>query len=249
MKVGIFGSTGEAGSRLVKVALAAGYEVIAPVRNPEKARGVLPADVVPKPVDFSNTNALAEAIADADYVINAAGYVAHGADYIALVGRIISASELALGSGGRFWMFGGAGVLDVPGRSIMTLDLPGVPKLFEPHRANYEAVKATALEWSMMCPGPMVPADGDKPRDDLIIQRDVWPIDPPGFTRILPNLALSLSFKAIMPRLMVSYEDVAKIIITNLAPNGPYSRARVSVALPDAPNPNGKQKTKWEAAS
>ena len=46
----------------------------------------------------------------------------------------------SLGEGGRLWQFGGAAVLDVPGTHMMAVDLPKVPKVYEAHRTNLDAL-------------------------------------------------------------------------------------------------------------
>jgi hypothetical protein len=60
----------------------------------------------------------------------------------------VNTAQEALGAGGRFWLFGGPALLDAPGTSMATLDLPGVPNIYEGHRANWNAVKATSPDHS-----------------------------------------------------------------------------------------------------
>jgi hypothetical protein len=78
----------------------------------------------------------------------------------------------------------------------------------------------------------MVPSANGQARTDLRISKDVWPFPRPGYTRWLPRIALSLAFKQHAPELIVSYDDVAAVLLDHLAPGGPFSRARVGVALP-----------------
>ena len=59
----------------------------------------------------------------------------------------------SLGEGGRPWQFGGAAILNVPGTHMMAVDLPKVPKGYEAHRANLNALRKSPLDWSMLCPG------------------------------------------------------------------------------------------------
>ena len=194
------------------------------------------------------------ALAGHDVVINCAGYVADGAAFIELVDRVVTQAEAALGSGGRLWLFGGAAALDVPGTGIMGADLPGVPAIYQAHQTNFRRVAASTLDWSMMCPGPMVPSANGQARADLRISKDVWPFPRPGYTRWLARIALSLAFKNHAPELIVSYDDVAAVLLDHLPAGGRFSRARVGVALrlihDDLPLlPLYRRKLNWALAS
>lgn len=231
MKICILGATGNSGRRLVRAALADGHGVTALVRDAGKMSGAADANLAVHSVPFDDEGRLAETMRGHDAVINAAGYVTDGPAYVELVQRIIRAASAALGEGGRFWLFGGAALLDVPGTAITTLDLPGVPKIFEAHRADYAAVRATSLDWSMLCPGPMIDAPAGVASDALVVSVEQWPVPRPGLTYVLPRIALSLAFKNAVPRMTIYYEDAAKVMLENLDRNGPLSRKRVGVAL------------------
>jgi hypothetical protein len=183
-------------------------------------------------ITFEDAEQLAEAMRDHDAVINAAGYLNDGASYVSLVTRIVNAAQKALGADGRFWLFGGAALLDVPGANIATLDLPGVPKIYEAHRVNWTNVKASTLDWSMLCPGPMIDAPGGKPTEGLCVSADEWPLPRPLLTRVLPRVALSLAFKQALPRMTIYYEDAAQVILDHLQRGDCLSRKRVGIALP-----------------
>ena len=231
MRLCVLGATGNSGRRIVAEALALGHDVTALVRS---AGALAPApNLTIQQVDFSDHAALESALRNHDAVINAAGYVADGAKFTDLVGKVITATASALGPGGRFWLFGGAALLDVPGARWTGIDLPGVPKMYEAHRTNYDAVRATSLDWSILCPGPMIDAPDGKATPNLVLSADVWPVPRPALTRTLPRLATSLVFKQAMPQLTIYYEDAAKIILDHLETNGRFSRKRVGVALPD----------------
>ncbi|MFO1185909.1 MAG: NAD(P)H-binding protein [Bauldia sp.] len=233
MKLAILGATGDSGRRLVRAALADGHEVTAIVRDAAKAAALAAPRLTIRQVAFSDHAALVAALRGHDAVINAAGYLRDGPAFVALVQAVIRAAAEALGPGGRFWLFGGAGVLDVPGKSITSLELPGIPKISEAHRTNWNAVKATDLDWSMLCPGPMVEAPNGEASRGLVVTADTWPVALPGFTNFLPRPALSLAFIQAVPRLRISYEDAARAILDNLGKNGPFSKKRVGVALAD----------------
>jgi len=233
VKICILGANGKSGRRLVMAALASGHNVTALVRDLEKLADLANANLEVRAVSYTDEAQLVEAMADYDAVINAAGYITDGRAYSDLVQRVIGAADKALGQGGRFWLFGGAALLDVPGTSLAGLDLPGVPKVFEAHRANYQVVRATTLDWSMLCPGPMIDSPDGKPTEGLVVSTDIWPVTRPAFTYVLPRPALSLAFKGALPRLTIYYEDAARVVIDNLERLGPLSRKRVGVALPD----------------
>jgi putative NADH-flavin reductase len=177
-------------------------------------------------------SALTEALRGHDVVINAAGNVSEGPAFPNLVQNVIRAADAALGPGGRFWLFGGAALLDVPGAGICTLDLPGVPRIYEAHRSNFEAVRATALDWSMLCPGPMIEAPDGQATEGLIVSAEVWPTARPHYVHLLPRIALALAFKQAVPRMTIYYEDAACVILDNLQKGGAFSRKRVGIALP-----------------
>ena len=65
--------------------------------------------------DIEKSAELAGAMAGHDVVINAAGYVTEGDRFTRLVQNVIQQTSNSLGAGGRFWQFGGAAVLDIPG--------------------------------------------------------------------------------------------------------------------------------------
>jgi putative NADH-flavin reductase len=167
-----------------------------------------------------------------DAVINAAGQVTDGAAFTQLVRTVIDSAVASLGEGGRFWLFGGAAVLDAPGGHVMGVDLPKVPKVYEAHRTNFDAVRRTPLDWSMLCPGPMIASANGKPTRGLRLSVDEWPVARPAYTYFLPRLALAFAFKQMVPELTISYEDAAEVILDNLSKNGRFSRRRVGVALP-----------------
>jgi hypothetical protein len=236
MKLFLLGATGNSGRRILKFALLRGREVTAFVRDQDKLLNLMGGSIARGlhvvVGDINNPADLAKAIAGHDAVINAAGYVAEGARFTQLVQNVIQQTSNALGAGGRLWQFGGAAVLDIPGTDIMAVDLPMVPKVYEAHRANLNALRKSSLDWSMLCPGPMIDAPNGEPTKGLRISADQWPVPRPAYTRFLPKAALAFAFKQKVPELTISYEDAADVILNNLDRNGRFSRRRVGVALP-----------------
>jgi hypothetical protein len=158
--------------------------------------------------------------------------VTEGDKFTQLVENVIQQTSKALGAGGRLWQFGGAAVLDIPGTDLKGVDLPMVPKVYEAHRTNLNALTKSTLDWSMLCPGPMIDAPNGEPTKGLRLSVDQWPVDRPSYTDFLPRAALALAFKQRVPELTISYEDAADVILSNLDRNGRFSRRRVGVALP-----------------
>lgn len=235
MKILVLGATGETGSRLVTAGMQAGHQVTALVRDPEKLAGRLGAQASGPTVligDALDEPMLIAAMAGQDVVINAAGNAWDGASFAPLVQSTIRVANKVLGPGGRFWLFGGAGVLDVPGTKLLGVDLPGVPAVYQAHRANFEAVKATQLDWSMLCPGPMVAAPAGRAHQGLRLAADTWPFSGPRFAGVLPRFALTLAFASHRGEITIAYEDAVAVIMEHLGRDGPFSRKRVGVALP-----------------
>jgi uncharacterized protein len=237
MRLFILGGTGNSGKRLLTLALARGHSVTALVRNATKLRAQFAEP--PPPLltilegGLDDEAALAAQMAGHDVVINAAGNIGDGPSFPRLVQVVIHAAGKAMDPGGRFWLFGGAGALDVPGSDLLTLDLPLIPKVFEAHRANFREVSASPLDWSMLCPGPIMPAANGQAHVGLRTSVDTWPCDPPSaINRVLPRIAQSIAFIRRVPQLTITYEDVATVILDHLEANGPFSRKRVGVALP-----------------
>ncbi|TMJ01577.1 MAG: NAD-dependent epimerase/dehydratase family protein [Alphaproteobacteria bacterium] len=236
MRLFLLGATGNTGRRILRFALQRGHEVTAFVRNQNKLMeilgGSLPQDLRLVVGDIENSAVLAAAMAGHDAVINAAGYVTEGDRFTRLVQTVIQQTMNSLGADSRFWQFGGAAVLDIPGTDLKGVDLPLVPKVYEAHRTNLNALTKSALDWSMLCPGPMIDAPNGLPTKGLRVSADHWPVPPPPAVNLLPKAALAFAFKQRVPELTISYEDAADVILNNLDRNGPFSRRRVGVALP-----------------
>jgi putative NADH-flavin reductase len=232
----LLGATGNCGRRILKRALLRAHEVTAFVRDEIKLRTVVDAPMPPNLHvaigDISNSAELARRMVGHDVVINAAGHVAQTSSFTQLVQTVINSTTTSLGEGGRLWQLGGAAILDVPGTQVMGVDLPRVPKVYEAHRTNLEALRRSPLDWSMLCPGPMIAAHDGKPTGDLRLSLDEWPVPRPSYTHFLPTLALALAFKQTVPVLTISYEDAAEVILDNLSKKGLFSRRRVGAALP-----------------
>jgi uncharacterized protein len=233
LKIAIIGATGNSGRALTRMAVAHGHAVSAIVRDPEKIDTTIRDRISARRVDLFDQADLTSALQGHDAIVNAAGYVTDIPTFVPLVGKVIAAAEAALGDGGRLWTYGGAALLDVPGTRTTTIDLPKIPSEYEAHRTNLHALQRTRLDWSVACPGPMIPSPDGRPTDNLIVSTEQWAVAGPRWSAYAPKLALSLAFKRTVPRITVYYEDVARVIVENLLPEGKLSRKRVGIALPD----------------
>src|SRR5215471_10234520 len=93
------------------------------------------------------------------------------------------------------------------------------------------ALLRSRLDWSMLCPGPMIASENGKPTPNLRLAADEWPMARPTYTYVLPiRLALALAFKQKVPELTITYEDDAEVILDNLSKGGRFSHRRVGVA-------------------
>jgi putative NADH-flavin reductase len=236
MRLFLLGATGNSGRRILRSALKRGHQVTTFVRNQNKLAEMLgrrlPEGLHVIAGDIDKSTELAGAMVGHDVVINAAGHVTEGDRFTRLVQNVIQQTLDRLGTGGRLWQFGGAAVLDVPGTDIMAVDLPMVPKAYEAHRANLHALKTSSLDWSMLSPGPMIEAPKGEPTKGLRLSVGHWPVERPGYTYLLPKVALAFAFKQKVPELTISYEDAADVILSNLDRNGRCSRRSAGVALP-----------------
>jgi putative NADH-flavin reductase len=232
----LLGATGNAGRRIVRLALQRAHEVTAFVRDETKLLSVVDRPIPPNLHvfigDTTKSADIARMMIGHDVAINAAGHVTDGSTFTQLVQTVIDSAIVGLGEGGRLWQFGSAAVLDVPGTHMMAVDLPKVPKVYEAHRTNLNALRKSPLDWSMLCPGPMIASENGKPTRDLRVSVDEWPMARPAYTYVLPRLALAFAFKQKVPELTISYEDAAEVILDNLSKNGRFFRRRVGVALP-----------------
>lgn len=233
MKILIIGATGNTGQRLLSLATEKGHTVTAFVRSEKKLREQHSENMIAhiRVLEGSALDGVrvAEAAQGQDVVINTAGNVVEGESFTTLVETVARAVESALGDGGRFWLFGGAGVLDVPGTNIMSVEYPKVPAIFRAHETNYRLVMSTKLNWSMMCPGPMT--DGDV-HEGLRVSAEEWPVPRPAIFNYLPKIMTSILFKSKMPELTITYDDAVSVLLDNLSSDSRYSNKRVGVALP-----------------
>lgn len=102
-----------------------------------------------------------------------------------------------------------------------------IPKMYAKHKENLDLAEKLSVDWSMLCPGPMIHG----PRhDNLRTSVDIWSGDPP--YSFWNSYLLPLVFRNRIPELTISYEDAVEVILQHLECGGRFSRKRVGVALP-----------------
>lgn len=232
--IAVLGATGSLGSHIVRQATSAGDSLSVLVRSPRKLTHevasraqVLIADLFTIP-----TATLAQFAKGHDLLVSCAGVVTEGEKFVALFDRIVSAIE-SLPSQARplCWFLAGAALLDLDTNGRRGVDLPKVRNTYWPHRANFERLLRSDLDWRLLCPGPMVnqPAIGI---DRLRISIDVIPVKLPAIAKRLPAPLVLPFFAARVPEMIVPYADAASVILANAARGGPMFHKRVGLALP-----------------
>jgi uncharacterized protein len=233
-RVLVFGATGSLGRHVLRQAVAAKHDVAVVVRSPAKLAPEVRDQVQVHQHDLKAASAagLKSALSGADVVINTAGFVADGQAFVELVDQVITALEVS-SSGSRpvCWFLAGAALLDIDESGRRGVDLPRIGSTYWPHRANFERLSRSALDWRLLCPGPMVERPG-LGLGGLRTSLDRLPVQLPAFARHLPGPLLLPVFAYYIPEMIVSYGDAASLMLANVAREGEMSRRRVGLALP-----------------
>jgi putative NADH-flavin reductase len=231
----VLGAAGRMGRELVYAALRLGHPVTAVARNLEKLREALPgadnALLTVTKADARDAEALVALMKGASAVVNSAGNAGDGAAFVEMGRTVIQSAEHALGPGGRLWFLGSLSVMRIPNTNRLGVELPGMPEMYQTHRANHETLRASSLDWSMLCPGPLLDTADRPALDTLRISTEVLPFeidvsDAPDDARLFSRLRDRL------PETAISYATAADVVMSHLEKNGPFSRQRVGIALP-----------------
>ena len=231
MRLIILGASGSLGSHVLRQALGIGHEVSVFVRDPSR----LPADMrgqVAVHTGDLNVDLPADIVRGHDVLINCAGHVAEGAQFVSLVDRVVAAVEsLPAGRQPVCWFLAGAALLDIDASGRRAVELPKVKSTYWPHRANFERLERSSIEWRLLCPGPMVarPALG---LEKLRISLDRLPVATPTILRALPRPLVLPVFAALVPQMIVPYADAAALMLANLDRDSAMARHRIGLALP-----------------
>ncbi|MGO9424584.1 MAG: NAD(P)-dependent oxidoreductase [Steroidobacteraceae bacterium] len=152
MKVALYGSTGKAGSRILKELVSRGHRVTAIARDPAKLEGI--AGITSKKDDLSDVNRTTEAIRGVDAVISAYGPPQDKTDEIVEVTQ--RQVEAVKGAGNpRLLVVGGAGGLNVaPGVTLLESGyLPDAYKpIAESHVRALKVLEASDIDWTYLAP-------------------------------------------------------------------------------------------------
>ncbi len=242
----IFGATGSLGSHVLRLALAAGHQVTVFVRSPSRLPLEASTRVSVHQGDLGThaTVDIARLMSGHDALINCAGLVTEGQTFVYLVDRLVTAAEsLPPDAQPVCWFLAGAAILDIDPSGRKGVDLPKIKSVYWPHRVNYERISRSALNWRLLCPGPMVdqPAVG---LDSMRIAVDKLPVQVPAFARALPGPLLLPIFARLIPQMIVPYADAATLMLANLNPGDTFARHRVGLALPRGMR---GQKSQWAA--
>jgi uncharacterized protein len=152
MNVALYGSTGKAGSRILKELISRGHRVTAISRDPAKLQGV--AGISTKKDDLSDVNKTVDAIRGFDAVVSAYGPPQDNTDEIVQVTqRLVEAVKRA--GVPRLVVVGGAGGLNVaPG--VTLLDSGYLPDAYKPiarsHVRALDVLRASAIDWTYVAP-------------------------------------------------------------------------------------------------
>lgn len=227
----IFGATGSLGRHVLHQAIAAGHQVTVFVRKPSKLPPEVQGRVLVHTGDLDDRAPL-RLIEAQDALINCAGNVADGESFVRLVDRLVTAVE-SIPAVARpvCWFLAGAGLLDTDSSGRRGVDLPRLKSTYWPHRANFERLTRSGLDWRLLCPGPMV----DQPPlglERMRISLDALPVKIPAFARALPGPLFLPVFASLVPQMIVPYADATALMLANLKHGGAVSRHRVGLALP-----------------
>ena len=244
----LFGATGSLGGHVLRQALAAGHQVTVLVRNPSGVplEALDQVSIHKGDISMLAPADMARLISGQDALINCAGRVREGQVFVHLVDRLVTSVEV-LSPAARpvCWFLAGVAVMDIDPTGRKGVDLPVVKSMYWPHRANFERLSRSGLDWRLLCPGPMV----DQPPlglNRLRVAADRWPVQAPGFARALPGLLFLPFFLYLLPEMIGPYADAAAFMLAHLDPANPRSRRRVGLALP--PGMRGRKST-WAASS
>ena len=158
-KIMILGATGSLGTHVTEQALAANHEVSVLVRTPAKLPADLRDRVTVHQADIATLPAseLAALVRNQEALINAAGHVSDGQQFVALVDHLVTSVEtLPASARPRCWFLAGAALLDIGDTGRRGVDLPPIRTTYWPHAENFARLQSSSLDWRLLCPGPMV---------------------------------------------------------------------------------------------
>jgi putative NADH-flavin reductase len=154
MKVALFGSTGQIGSRVLNEATDRGHQVTAIVRDPARAPARAAAVVIG---DVTDVRSVVETVAGHDAAISAVGGVLPGQEPIVVQAARALIAGLPEAGVDRLLVVGGAGSLLTP-EGVRLIDQPDFPEHVKPFSmAQVDALEiyrsdAGGLRWTFLSP-------------------------------------------------------------------------------------------------
>jgi uncharacterized protein len=158
MKIAIFGGTGHTGKYILRDALDAGHSASVLVRNPSK----LPPGKYKLTIhlgDATDGDNVEDTVFGQEAVVSALGLTANArpGTVATAIGHIISAMQRK--GLRRIVVVAGAGILLDRKTEAMRIDSPTYPEEYRvygmEHRRVYEALAASDLDWTLICPPTM----------------------------------------------------------------------------------------------
>lgn len=231
MRLIILGATGTLGRHVLLQSIASGHDVSVLVRDPSKLPKEARERVAVDTVDLS-AGLPSDAVSGHDVLVNCAGHVADGERFVSLVGRVIASVEsLSAHERPVCWFLAGAALLDIHASGRRGVELPKVKSTYWPHRVNFERLARSAIDWRLLCPGPMV----EQPPlglESLRVSLDRLPVHVPSIVRALPGPLVLPVFASLVPQMIVPYADAAALMLANVERDSSMARRRVGLALP-----------------
>jgi putative NADH-flavin reductase len=233
---------------VLRQALAARHAVTVLVRTPSRLSVEDEGRISVRTGDLAlaEPSEFARLISGHDGLINCAGNVTDGERFVNLLDRVVASVEcLPVHERPLCWFLAGAALLDIDASGRRGVDLPKVKSAYWPHRANFERLERSSLDWRLLCPGPMV----DQPPlgvERLRISLDRLPVEVPTFVRALPGPLVLPVFASLVPQMIVPYADAAAFMLSNLDRGDALARHRVGLALPAGMR---GRKSEWTAGS
>ncbi|MGG1663494.1 NAD(P)-dependent oxidoreductase [Brevibacillus sp. NRS-1366] len=238
MNVIIFGANGNLGRCLVSEGILAGCNVTGFVRNrgkwTERTGASLPTErLTIMEGDATNPQQVYDALTDCDAAVIAAGNPKDADRFACIVDTIVTQADRHPRFGGRLWMLSGAALLDIPHTNRNMIGLPGMPPMYQVHQINYDRIRQSKLDWSVLCPGPMVENADNAYMTNLRFSTEESPLTVSESERSLPEPALLGLLAQKTPELIIPYKEAARFIMNHLEHSGPFAGKRVGIALPE----------------
>lgn len=178
MKIAIFGATGHTGQYILRNALSEGHSVSVLVRSPSK----LPPGKYNLTIhlgDATDADNVEDAIFGQQAVVSALGLTAQArSDSVSLaIVHIINAMRANRIQ--RLVVIAGAGILLDRKTGRMRIDSATYPEQYRvygmEHRRVYEALHASDLDWTLICPPTMYEAETEASAGGLRWELDTMP--------------------------------------------------------------------------